>query len=103
MMHWACWSAFAELATKLGEDPIRPGKPAILRRGFVMTDELMLFLALAGGFTVVLVEWWVRQNDGYRDPCSEQRKSNDRGEADAETNPPLVEGNVLVVLTIPAR
>jgi len=32
MMHWACWSAFAELATKLGEDPIRPGKPA-LRRG----------------------------------------------------------------------
>ena len=59
-----------------------------------MTDELMLFLALAGGFTVVLVEWWVRQNDGYRDPCSEQRKSNDRGEADTETNPPLVEGNV---------
>ena len=103
MMHWACWSAFAELATKLGEDPIRPGKPALLRRGFVMTDELMLFLALAGGFTVVLVEWWVRQNDGYRDPCSEQRKSNDRGEADPETNPPLVEGNVLVVLTIPAR
>ena len=47
-----------------------------------MTDELILFLALAGGFTVVLVEWWVRQNDGYRDPCSEQRKSNDRGEAD---------------------
>ena len=45
MMHWACWSAFAELATKLGEDPIRPGKPALLRRGFVMTDELMLFLA----------------------------------------------------------
>ena len=61
MMHWACWSAFAELATKLGEDPIRPGKPALLRRGFVMTDELMLFLALAGGFTVVLVEWWARQ------------------------------------------
>jgi len=25
-----------------------------------MTDELM-FLALAGGFTVVLVEWWARQ------------------------------------------
>ena len=103
MMHWACWSAFAELATKLGEDPIRPGKPAILRRGFVMTDELMLFLALAGGFTLC---WWnggcVKHHDGYRDP-SEQRKSNDRGEADAETNPPLVEGNVLVVLTIPAR
>src|SRR4029079_3570485 len=38
----------------------------------------MLFLALAGGFTVVLLEWWVRQNDGYRDPCSEHRKSNDR-------------------------
>ena len=33
MMHWACWSAFAELATKLGEDPIRPGKPALPRRG----------------------------------------------------------------------
>jgi len=103
MMHWACWSAFAELATKLGEDPIRPGKPALLRRGFVMTDELMLFLALARGFTVVLVEWWVRQNDGYRGPCSEHGKSNDRGEADTETNPPLVEGNVLVVLTVPAR
>ena len=43
--------------------------------------------------------WWnggcVKHHDGYRDPCSEQRKSNDRGEADAETNPPLVEGNVL--------
>jgi len=37
-------SAFAELATKLCEDPIRAGKPALLRRGFVMTDELM-FLA----------------------------------------------------------
>jgi hypothetical protein len=61
MMHWACRSAFAELATKLGEDPIGPGKPTLLRRGFVMTDELMLFLALAGGFTVVLVEWWARQ------------------------------------------
>jgi hypothetical protein len=34
----------------------------LLRRGFFrMTDELMLFLALAGGFTVVLVEWWARQ------------------------------------------
>ena len=69
MMHWACWSAFAELATKLGEDPIRPGKPALLRRGFVMTDELMLFLALAGGFTVVLVEWWVGQNDAIAIPA----------------------------------
>jgi hypothetical protein len=38
------------------------GKPTLLRRGFFrMTDELMLFLALAGGFTVVLVEWWARQ------------------------------------------
>jgi hypothetical protein len=30
-------------------------------RGFVMTNELMLFLALALGFTVVLVEWWARR------------------------------------------
>jgi hypothetical protein len=30
-------------------------------RLLVMTDGLMLFLALAGGFTVVLVEWWARQ------------------------------------------
>ena len=37
------------------------GKPTLLRRGFVMTHELMLFLALAGGFGVVLVEWWARQ------------------------------------------
>ena len=101
-MQWAWRSAFAEVATNSAKTyPARQATP--LRRGFVMTDELMLFLALAGGFTVVLVEWWVRQNDGYRDPCSEHRKSNDRGEADTETNPPLVEGNVLVVLTVPAR
>ena len=54
MMHWTCWSAFAELATKLGEDPIRPGKPALLPAGFVMTDELMLFLAAEGS----LLCWW---------------------------------------------
>jgi hypothetical protein len=30
-------------------------------RLLVMTDGLMLFLALAGSFTVVLVEWWARQ------------------------------------------
>ena len=42
--------------------PYPARQAALLRRGFVMTDELMLFLALAGGFTVVLVEWWVRQN-----------------------------------------
>jgi len=61
MMYRACWSAFAELATKLGEDPIRPGKPTLLRRGFVMTDELMLFSALVAAFIVVLVEWWARR------------------------------------------
>jgi hypothetical protein len=35
--------------------------PSFGRAFFRMTDELMLFLALAGGFTVVLVEWWARQ------------------------------------------
>ena len=51
---------FAELATKLREDPAcRQARPP--RRGFVMTDELMLFLALLAAFTVVLVEWWARR------------------------------------------
>jgi hypothetical protein len=47
---------------RLWEGPIgRQTHPPSAGLFFVMTDELMLFLALAGGFTVVLVEWWARQ------------------------------------------
>jgi hypothetical protein len=43
---------------RLWEGPI--GHP--LSAGiFRMTDELMLFLALAGGFATVMVEWWARR------------------------------------------
>jgi hypothetical protein len=56
----ACWPP-----SRSGNDsgtPDRPVSPPSFGEAFfVMTDELMLFLALAGGFTVVLVEWWARQ------------------------------------------
>jgi hypothetical protein len=51
----------SELATKLSEDPIPVRQARPPRRGFVMTDGLMLFLALLAAFTVVLVEWWARR------------------------------------------
>jgi hypothetical protein len=43
------------VATTLGR-PDWLVAPSFGRAFFRMTDELMLFLALAGGFTVVLVE-----------------------------------------------
>ena len=46
---------------ELGEDLFRHGKSTSFGGGFVMTDELMLFLALVAALIVVLVEWWSRR------------------------------------------
>ena len=59
-MQRACWSAFPEWQQPLPRRSLA-GKPTLFRRGFVMADELMLFLALVAAFIVVLAEWWARR------------------------------------------
>jgi hypothetical protein len=59
LMQRACWSS-SRSWQRSSVKTLPASKPAP-RRGFVMTDELMLFLALLAAFTVVLVEWWARR------------------------------------------
>jgi hypothetical protein len=54
-------AAFAKVATTLAKTLSGLASPPSEEGAFVMSDQLMLFLALALGFTVVLVEWWARR------------------------------------------